>query len=150
MREVRVTNMTSLFSKEMLMYSFFDIRLKSPVRVTQILYFVVLFLIIGVPVFWLTWPPNVYTVFIGIGIPFGGSYFMSKPIWNGKSFFSYMKTQIKYFSRPKSYYDWKAGRKETEYKIDTSIQVSRHEDFNILYKIIRDEEEMKYGKKIFN
>lgn len=145
MREIKVTNMTSLFNKDMLIYSFFDIRLKSPLKIIQLFYFVILFLVIGVPVFWLSWPPNVYTSFIAIGIPFGGSYFMSKPIWNGKSFFSFAKTQMRYFVRPKSYCDWKPTKKETIYKIDSQIQVSRHEDYNILYKIIRDEEAIKYG-----
>lgn len=145
MREVKVTNMTSLFSKEMLIYSFFDIRLKSPLKITQMLYFIVLFIIVGVPVFFISWPPNVYTTFIALGIPFGGSYFMSKPIWNGKSFISFIKTQIRYFSRPKAFCDWKATKKEEIYKVDSQIQVSRHEDYNILYKIIKEQEELKYG-----
>lgn len=145
MREVRVTNMTSLFSKDMLIYSFFDIRLKSPLRVIGILYFILLFGIIGVPVLMLTWPPNVYTMFIAVGIPFGGAYLMSKPIWNGKSFLSYIKTQIRYFIRPKEYYDWKSRAKNTKYTIDSQIIVSRHDDYNELYKIIKEEEELKYG-----
>ena len=45
MKEVKVTNMTSLFNKEMLIYSFFDIRLQSPLRVVGMLYFIVLFAI---------------------------------------------------------------------------------------------------------
>lgn len=145
MKEVIVTNMTSLFSKDMLIYSLFDLRLKSPLKVVQLLYFVILFIIIGVPVYMLSWPPNVYTSFIALGIPGVGSYFMSKPIWNGKSFFSFAKTQIKYFIRPKIYFDWKACSKDTVYKIKSEIQVSRHEDYNILYKIIRDKEELRYG-----
>lgn len=145
MNEVKVSNMTSLFSKDMLVYSFFDIRLKSPLKIVQLGYFLALFVIVGVPVWWISWPPNVYSTFIALGIPGVGSYFMSKPIWNGKSFMSFLITQIKYFMRPKVYYDWKARSKDTIYEIDSTIQVSRHEDYNILYKIIRDEEALKYG-----
>lgn len=137
MKEVEVTNMTSLFSKDMLIYSFFDIRLKSPLRVVAVLYFILLFIIIGVPVLMISWPPNVYTMAIAVGIPFGGSYFMSKPIWNGKSFLSFSKTQLKYLIKPKVLYDWKACSRENKYIVDNQTLVSRHDDYNELYKTAR-------------
>jgi len=145
MREIEVTNMTSLFSKDMLIYSFFDIRLKSPLRVIGILYFLVLFGIIGVPVLMFSWPPNVYTMFVAVGIPFGGAYLMSKPIWNGKSFYSFMRTQIRYLFRPKAFYDWKSKSKGNKYMVDSQILVSRHEDYKELYQIEKREREVNYG-----
>lgn len=145
MKEVKVTNMTSLFNKEMLIYSFFDIRLKSPLRVVGLLYFVILFVLIGTPILMLTWPPNVYTMFVALGIPFGGAYFMSKPIWNGKSFMSFAGTQIKYIIRPKVWFDGKSRSKENKYMVESQIVVSRHDDYNELYKIVKEEEELKYG-----
>lgn len=138
MNIIRVTNMTSLFSKEMLIYSFFDIRLKSPLRVMAILYFFLLFGLIGLPIFMFAWPPNVYTLTIAVGVPFGGAMLMSRPIWNGKTFLSYMKTQIKYFTRPKVMYDWKDRPKETLYHVNTDIYVSRHEDYNKLFKMVKE------------
>ena len=140
MREVKVTNMTSLFSKEMLIYSFFDIRLKSPLRVVAILYFLILFFIVGVPVLIIAWPPNVYSMMFAIGVPFGGAMLMSRPIWNGKSFISFAKTQFRYFTRPKILYDWKARPKETVYEVDSIITVSRHEDYQKLYRLVKEEE----------
>jgi len=145
MKPIEVTNMTSLFNKEMLIYSFFDIRLKSPLRVVGLFYFIILFFLIGAPILMFTWPPNVYTMFIALGIPFGGAYFMSKPIWNGKSFISFAKTQIKYFTRSKVLYDWKTRSKNDKYIVDSQIIVSRHDDYNELYKIVKEEEELKYG-----
>ena len=145
MKPIEVTNMTSLFNKEMLIYSFFDIRLKSPLRVVGLFYFIILFFLIGAPILMFTWPPNVYTMFIALGIPFGGAYFMSKPIWNGKSFMSFAKTQIKYFTRSKVLYDWKTRSKNDKYIVDSQIVVSRHDDYNELYKIVKEEEELKYG-----
>lgn len=138
MKEVEVTNMTSLFSKDMLIYSFFDIRLKSPMRVVGVLYFILLFIIIGVPVLMVSWPPNVYTMAIAVGVPFGGSYFMSKPIWNGKSFLSFSKTQLKYLIKPKVLYDWKARSRENKYAVNSQILVSRHDDYNELYKTAKE------------
>lgn len=145
MREVKVTNMTSLFNKEMLIYSFFDIRLKSPLRVVGLLYFVILFFLIGAPILILTWPPNVYTMFVALGIPFGGAYFMSKPIWNGKSFMSFAQTQIKYIINPKVWFDGKSRSKENKYMVESQIIVSRHDDYKKLYEIVKEEEGRKYG-----
>lgn len=142
---VRVTNMTSLFSKEMLIYSFFDIRLKSPLRVIGLFYFIILFTIIGVPVLYFTWPPNVYSMMVALGIPFGGATLMSKPIWNGKSFISFAKTQVKYIIRPKVLYDWKAKSKNTEYEVEGLITVCRRDDYKKLAEQIKKEEAIKYG-----
>lgn len=139
MKQVKVTNMTSLFSKEMLIYSFFDLRLKSPLRVIALFYFLLLFGIIGVPVLWMFWVPNVYAVVVAFGIPFGGAILMSKPIWNGKSFLSFAKTQIRYFTRTKILYDWKARSKDSVYEVKDGITVSRHEDYNLLYQMVKNQ-----------
>lgn len=145
MREIRVTNMTSLFNKEMLIYSFFDIRLKSPLRVIGLFYFIILFFLIGVPILMFSWPPNVYSMAFALGIPFGGSYVMSKPIWNGKSFLSFAKTQLKFWTRSKVLYDWKRRDKNDKYMVNSQIIVSRHDDYYELYNIVKEEEELKYG-----
>ena len=145
MREIRVTNMTSLFKKEMLIYSFFDIRLKSPLRVVGLFYFIILFFLIGVPILMFSWPPNVYTMALALGIPFGGSYVMSKPIWNGKSFLSFAKTQLKFWMRSRVLYDWKEKDKNDKYMVNSQILVSRHDDYYELYNIVKEEEELKYG-----
>lgn len=140
MKIVRVTNMTSLFSKEMLIYSFFDIRLKSPLRVMAILYFMLLFGVIGLPILFIFWPPNVYSIIFAFGISIGGAILMSKPIWNGKSFLSFAKSQLRYFSRPKIVYDWVNKPRETMYTIDNEVLVSRHKDYGRLYKAVKEEE----------
>jgi len=145
MKEVRVTNMTSLFSKEMLIYSLFDLRLQSPLRVVGLIYFILLFFIVGIPIFMISWPPNVYTMFLAMGIPFGGAYLMSKPIWNGKSFLSFFKTHVRYFTRPKILYDWKNRSNNTNYIVKSQILVSRHDDYNELYRLTKEEEALKYG-----
>lgn len=145
MRQVKVVNMTSLFSKDMMIYSFFDIRLQSPLRVIAMFYFILLFFFVGVPVLYIFWPPNVYSSMFALGISGGGAYAMSKPIWNGKSFLSFIKTQIKYLIRPKVIYDWKARPKNTVYQVENNITISRHNDYNKLYQIVKEEEELKYG-----
>lgn len=140
MKSVEVTNMTSLFSKDMLIYSFFDIRLKQPLRMIAIFYFIVLFFILGIPIIILFWPINIYGLAFAIGLPLGGSILMSKPIWSGKSFMSNAKTQINYLSRPKVLYDWKAQSKDEVYEVNSQILVSRHSDYNKLYSALIEEE----------
>lgn len=143
MKPIRVTNMTSLFSKEMMIYSFFDIRLKSPLRVAAIFYFLLLFGIIGVPTLYFFWPPNVYAALVAFGIPFGGAILMSKPIWNGKSFISFARAQTRYFFRSKVVYDWKVKPKDSVYELENNISVSRHDDYDLLYRMVKNKEEFE-------
>lgn len=137
MKRVQVMNMTSLFDNDMLLYSFFDIRLTQPLKIITVFYFILLFLIVGVPIIIVTWPLNVYSFMIAFGIPLGGSIAMSKPIWNGKSFFSFFKAQMRYILRPKVLYDWRGRPKGTIYRLNSKILVSREKDYIKLYKVVK-------------
>lgn len=134
MRPVRVLNMTRLFDKEMLIYSFFDIRLKKPARVVFILYFFVLAAIWTVPLL-IIFPFNPYLLFLEFGVPFAGASLMSKPIWGGKKFVSFLKTQLQYMRSSKYFYDGKAGKKMVSYDIDNTILVSRRKDYEKLMRL---------------
>lgn len=131
----------------MLIYSFFDIRLKQPLKVAAILYFFVLFILIGLPILIFSWPPNVYKLAAILGIPLGGAIFMSSPrrMFDDRTFLPWIKTQMKYNSRPQILFDWKGQPKETVYKTNSMITVSRHDDYNELYQITKKEiEEANY------
>ena len=112
---VRVLDMTNLFSKELLIYSLFDIKFKKPVRL----------------IFWV----YLFITFAIWGLPIGLATIMSKPIWGGKSFYDWTKTQIIYLTSPKYYCDHKPVKKEHTYKIDNSIAVSRRSDIEYLSKL---------------
>lgn len=75
---------------------------------------------------------NIWTAFLIFGPPVGLAAIMSKPIWGGKSFYDWTKTQILYLSSPKYYCDHKPAKKEYTYKIDNSIVVSRRSDIEYL------------------
>lgn len=131
MEPVRVLNMTRLFDKELLIYSFADIRLKKPARVVWLLYFLILVVIWAVPIFmWLPLTP--YTLVLALGVPIGGASLMSKPIWGGKKFFDFMKCQIAFIGEPKIFYDCHAGTKLSDYKINHTYQVSRRREYQKL------------------
>lgn len=137
MRPVEVLNMTRLFDKEMLIYSFFDIRLKKPARVIMFVYLILLGLIWTLPLFLIFGMGNPYLAALELGVPFVGATLMSKPIWGGKKFFDFMLTQIKYLARPKVYYDCVAGKKLHSYKIDHTILISRRRDYSKLKEMKR-------------
>lgn len=142
MEPVRVLNMTGLFNKEILIYSFYDIRFKKPLRIVVAIYFVITFILLGVPFLYVTRRFGITPWRIGpaVVIPFILSKFMAKPIFNGRSFFAAMRVQIKYIFEDKIYFDNKAGKKLENYKINEYHLISRRPDYSDLYKI-------KYGKK---
>lgn len=143
MKEVKVLNMTRLFNKEMLIYSFFDVKLSKPARVVFIMYFMLLFLMIGVPML-IFLPLNPYLLAFEIGVPLLGASLMSKPIWGGKKFFDYLKTQLRFIPSPRFYYDCRPGKKLTNYTIDFELQVSRRKDYEKL--MIIEQQRIDAGK----
>lgn len=135
MQPVRVMNMTKLFDKELLIYSFFDINLSKPARIIWFVYFFLLFGIIGLPILIFA-PLNIYTLVIALGIPIGGASLMSKPIWEDKKFGDYIKTKLKYaFSEPKVFYDNRAGQPLADRIIDNEILITRRKDYVKLLEI---------------
>lgn len=129
-KPLRVLNMTRLFSKEMYIYSFFDVKLQKPARLSTFAYFFG----VGIP-FWLILikllhvPINVYTVAIGAAVPLGCAVTMSKPIWNGRNFISWFKVQIQHIGEHKLFADGWAIKPLKNYIIDFSIYLSRLNDF---------------------
>lgn len=142
MKQVRVINMTRLFSKEMLIYSFFDIRLKKPARVVWILYFILLCAIWTAPILSI-FSLNPYSLALALVVPIAGASAMSKPIWGGKKFFSFLTCQIKYIFEPKRYYDTiKKPAKLYTYNSDYDVLVSRKKDYQ---KLLNLEKSLKGG-----
>ncbi len=132
--QVRVHNMTRLFDKEMLIYSFFDIRLKKPARVIFILYFLMLLVAWSLPLFLLL-PLNPYTLALMLSVPIGGATLMSKPIWGGKKFFDWLLCQIRFFGQAHIFYDCCEGKKLKDQKIDFKVQISRRDDYRLLKEL---------------
>ena len=140
MRYILVKDMTRLFTKEMLLYSLFDISFKKPIRLVFLVYLILLLLIYSLPLTILLWPFNKYSAMLIIIPPFLLASLMSKPIWGGKSFFSWFKCQLKYAFSPKRYYDGKGIRKiNRKYFVKHSYTVSRRKDFNKLFRMIQGE-----------
>ena len=136
---IEVKDMTKLFTKEILIYSFFDISLKKPLRIVFIGYLVLLLAIWGLPMYLLFGTiTNPYAAMVIVLPPFFLARLMSQPIWNGKSFLSWFKCQLKFATSVKKYYDGKAIKSFARYKIDHKITVSRRKDFVKLFNYIQE------------
>lgn len=137
---IQVLDMTGLFKKEILIYSFFDMHFKTPVRIVTWLYFLLLSVIWTFPIMYLFWPPSSYIIIIAVGIPVVLANLMGKPIWGGKSFMSWFICQIKYISHPKMFYDCISGKKNLgNYHINNVYTVSRSRDYYKLYLLQKEE-----------
>lgn len=138
-RPVVVLNMTSLFSKEMLIYSLFDVKLKKPARVSTIGYFfgvgiplwIIMFAVLRVGI-------GPVPIAIAVGAPFGASVAMAKPIWNKRKFLDWLKVQIGFLGESKLFCDGWATEKPEDYILDNEILVSRRDDFKLLKELDND------------
>lgn len=147
MKPIIVKDMTKLFNKEILLYSFFDLALKKPLRIVYLMYLILLLIIWSLPWGMLLFPLNVYEAMFVFGPSFVLANMMSKPIWGGKSFFSWFRCQIRYITSKKKYYDGKAISKLPKFKIEYNISVSRRKDFNKLFLYIKEQKETKHKKE---
>lgn len=125
---IKVLNMTRLFKKEIMLYSLFDIRFKKPFRVMIGVYFIILFLLIGLPIV-KTFGVNVYSVMLGLFPLIVMANYMAKPIWNGRPFFSWLFVQIIYVLKPKIYYDNLSSKPLRDKHIDHYYVIPRRDDF---------------------
>ena len=126
MKYIEVLNMTSLFKKELLIYSLFDIRFHKPFRVVYIMYIFLLGIVWTVP----------FSYIFGIGGPYTFMMAILPPIG--------LAGLIKYLGRPKFYYDLKNGNPMKTYKINHEITVSRRDDF---YRLKELRKQRKKGRK---
>ena len=67
---IEVKDMTRLFTKEILLYSLFDISLKKPLRIVFLGYLVLLFVIWGLPMYLIFGMGNPYIAMIIVLPPF--------------------------------------------------------------------------------
>lgn len=133
---IRVLDMTSLFTKELLMYSMFDIQFARPVRLKYVAYLILWLIIWTTPILMLTWVPGPYGWIIAVAPPFGMAHLMSQPVWGGKSFVQWFTTQINFISSPKTFLDGKVSNEIGSYRIDNKYTVSRRSDF---VKLLRED-----------
>lgn len=129
-RPVIVLNMTTLFSKEMFIYSFFDVKLKKPARMSTLGYFFG----VGIPLWGLMFGLfkasfGPISLVIALGLPFGSAIMMSKPIWQGRKFLDWLRIQFSYVSETKLFCDGWKTKPLKNYKIDFAIYLSRLKDF---------------------
>lgn len=130
---IPVYNMTNLFKKELVLYGIQDVRFQQPVKISQILYFILnatIFSLIIIPIFGI----KGITLGIIIALSYLLSSLMIKPIFSGRRFFPWLKILIQYQINPKEYYDNKISTTLKKYRYNFKILNSRKTDYLKLYQ----------------
>ena len=126
----KLKSYTSIWSVEKVIYAINDFKLPFPVTFSQMAWFVISLLtvmLLG------ELPP--FSLIEGallkyVGIPVGLTWFMSQKTFDGKKPFSFLKSIIAYFVRPKITYAGKVVKLEKE-KMNQGITIVRSEIIEI-------------------
>lgn len=139
---MQVLNMKDLYSKEILLYSIFDVRLQKPLNLKVILYTMVNLLWWGIPAFFLTGKLGFSFIrfFLILGVPYLLGQVMARPIFNGRDFFANLSVLFNYLTQPKKFYDNKPSWGLPSFDIDEFYLISRRKDYQKLF-------DLKYSKK---
>lgn len=141
---MQVLNMKDLYSKEIMLYSIFDIRLQKPLNLKVILYTMFNILWWGIPAAIITGKLNMgITLWRGVlvfAVPWLLGQAMARPIFNGRDFLPNLIVFFKFFTHPKKYYDNKPSNMLPSFKIDEFYLISRRKDYQKLF-------DLKYSKK---
>lgn len=134
-------NVSHLFNREMLMYSFGDIQLKKPIPLKKILWTVAGFVIWSAPLFFVFGPPGhpaLWALFLAPPLIFGN--YVTKPVFGGKGLFDWSKAQISYIQQPRGWSDLKVDndQQDTVFYIEHEVNISRRREIAYLAKLARE------------
>lgn len=145
-------NVSHLFDKEMLMYSFGDIKLKKPISVKKIGFIMAaLFIWTGPLLLIFGTPPQIWMWGIWLVPPFFIGHYATKPVFGGKGLFDWIATQINFIQQPRGWSDFNVDndQEDTVYYIEQEISISRRREIDYLTNLARsrDKENKKKQKR---
>lgn len=134
---VEVANFTTLFKREILLYSLGDIKLSKPVSIKKVLYFLFFALIWAGPILAIF---GIHLTFLYAALVLGPPALLGnlagKPIWGGMSLFAWVKVQIQYLSEPPVYTDMEPNVKHLELQPYTwRIWIGRRREMGYLARL---------------
>lgn len=133
-RFVETLNMTNFFTRELMMYSLGDIKLKKPIGLKKVAYVTIFLIVWTIPlvlIFGLQL--NIYFAVIAIVPPIALGHFASKPVWGGKGLIDFIKTLVSYVFQPKTWTDLNPTKRSKEkYYIQSEIWISRRRELQLL------------------
>ena len=102
MNPIVITNFSSFMSRDVLMYSFGDIKLKKPISLKIALYFIVFFAVWSIPLILLFGlPTSLLPALLMFGPPVALATFATRNIWGGRSLLSFLKVMSTFLGEPK-------------------------------------------------
>lgn len=123
----KIKSYTSIWSVEKVLYAISDVTLPFPVTFTQMAWFIASLLFV---IMFSDFPPLCFMENVLIkyfGIPIGTAWFMSQKTFDGKRPYSFLKSAILYFVRPKITYAGKPVKLEKRHLINESVTAVRSE-----------------------
>lgn len=152
-----VVNATPFFKRQVYLYSFGDIKLKTPIPLTKAAHIMTFVLCWTIPLFFIFGlHMNVFYLAFLVVPPFVLGNLATKPIFGGKGLFDFANTIIEFMSEPKG---WTDGRNnsmsEETYQIVNEIWIGRRRELQLLADlvedkayIVHDEDEEEYNQEL--
>lgn len=142
-------NLTQFFNREIMIYAFGDIKLKKPLPMKTFLWTLIGFICWAVPIliiFGLRLEPIFLAIVLIPPIVFGR--YASRPVFGGKTMFSWAQAQINYMMQPRGWSDFSVDNDQQDavYNVSHEISVSRRRDLAYLAQLEVEENPEKYRK----
>lgn len=129
-------NMTNFFNRELMMYSFGDIKFKKPISLKAVAYTVGFLIVWTLPLFFIMGiPTNPVSLVLFLVPPIVLGQVAVRPIFGGKTLIDFTKTAILFVGEPRGWADMKPFDPNPKNQIFTTeheIWISRRRELSLL------------------
>lgn len=140
--QIASLNMTNFFNRELMMYSFGDIRFKKPISLKAVAYTLALLILWTLPlilVFGIPTDPFGLIVYVLPPIVLG--QIAIRPLFGGKTLLDFLKTAFKFLGEPRGWADGEPfDAKNQVYTTEHEIWISRRREYAMLADMIEAEQ----------
>lgn len=146
--QIAALNMTNFFNRELMMYSFGDIKFKKPISLKAIAYTLAFLIVWTIPLFLIGGiPTDPFKLILYLGPPLFLGQLAIRPIFGGKTLIDFTKTAIQFIGEPRGWADNKPfDAKAQIYTTEHEIWISRRREYAMLADIIEAEKPKKKTK----
>lgn len=148
--QIASLNMTNFFNRELMMYSFGDIKFKKPISLKAIAYTLGFLIIWTLPLLLVAGiPTDPFRLVVYLAPPIALGQLAIRPIFGGKTLIDFVKTSVQFLGEPRGWADNKPfDAKGQIYTTEHEIWISRRREYAMLADLIESEAPVKTKKKI--
>lgn len=146
--QIAALNMTNFFNRELMMYSFGDIKFKKPISLKAIAYTLAFLILWTLPLFVIFGiPMDPFRLVIYVVPPIALGQLAIRPIFGGKTLIDFTKTAIGFLGEPRGWADNKPfDAKAQTYTTEHEIWISRRREYAMLADLIEAENPPKKSR----